>query len=255
MPTTYTARGLPVQPLPFFLKPAESALNIQAHTSVFSSPFTRTTQTVDLPGALWVLEASFPPLSKEAHITELRAWSARLRGRAGRFLFPAYCCRYAPPLAGLPERETFFPLTADNADGFISADNTGIRADATRMQMETTFVVTGTTGNTELHGVLLFNSRRFMLSIGSYIAWDDATDWRHLHMVVGMDHDMATGAATLTLEPPMRALPTPATPIHVHAPAGIFQLSDDAAAALRQSGRMVSFSLSAVQTYPIEVTA
>lgn len=253
MPTTYTARGLPVQPLPFFLKPAESALNIQAHTSVFSSPFTRTTQTVDLPGALWVLEATFPPVYDPAKVDELRAWSAKLRGRAGRFLFPAYACRYAPPLAGMPERVTMIPLCVDTTD--ITADSTLITADATRIQMETTFTVDDCPDNLTIVGTLWLNSRRAPLRVGSYIAWDDADDWRHLHVVVDLVHDVTTGAATLTVEPPMRALPTPATPIHVHAPAGIFQLSDDAAAALRQAGRMVSFSLSATQSYPIEVTA
>ena len=253
--TTYTARGLPVQSWPHQLKPTEIALNIRAHTSVFSSPFTRTTQTVDLPGALWMLEANFPPIRAADTVRELRAWTARLRGRAGRFLFPAYTCRYAPPLAGLPERQTWFPLTADNADGYLTADNAGLTADATRMQMETTFTLLDTIGATQLRGVLLFNSRRHPLGIGSYIAWDDAEDWRHLHMVVGMDLDPVTNIAVLDVEPPMRALPTPSTPIHVHAPAGIFQLTDDAAADLRQAGRLVSITLSAVQSFPLEVTA
>lgn len=253
--TTYTARGLPVQALPYFLKPAEIALNIRAHTSVFSSPFTRTTQTVDLPGALWMLEAAFPPLRSEANVRELRAWSAQLRGRAGRFLFPAYCCRYAPPLAGMPDRVTWLPLTADNDDGNITADNVEITADADRMQMETVFTVTDAPDTTHIDGVLLFNSRQYMLQIGSWIAWDDADDWRHLHMVVDMDYNPITFEATLTVEPPMRELPTPATLMHVHAPAGIFQLTEDAAADLRQAGRLVSFNLSAVQSYPLEVTA
>lgn len=255
MATTYTARGLPVQPWPTFLKPAEISLNPRANTSVFSSPFTRTTQTVSLPGALWMLEASFPPLRDPTKVGELRAWSARLSGRAGRFLFPAYTCRYAPPLAGEPERQTWFSLTADNADGYITSDNVEITADATRMQMETTFVVSEAVGTTQLVGTLLFNSRRYPLTIGSYIAWDDDDDWRHLHMVVGMEYDPVTHEATLDLEPPMRAVPTPETPIHVHAPAGIFQLTEDAAADLRQAGRLVSFTISAVQSFPLEVTA
>lgn len=253
--TTYTARGLPVQTWPTFLKPSEIALNIRAHTSVFSSPFTRTTQTVALPGALWMVEASFPAVSGAAKVGELRAWSARLSGRAGRFLFPAYTCRYAPPLAGQPERQTWFPLTADNADGHITADNMEITADATRMQMETVFTVSGVVGSTQLLGTLLFNSRRYPLGIGSYIAWDDADNWRHLHMVVGMEYDPVTHAATLDLEPPMREVPTPSTPIHVHAPAGIFQLTEDAAADLRQSGRQIAFSISGVQSFPLEVAA
>lgn len=255
MATTYTARGLPVQPWPTFLKPAEIALNIRASTSVFTSPFTRTTQTVSLPGALWMLEASFPPVRDPAKVRELRAWSARLSGRAGRFLFPAYTCRYAPPLAGEPERQTWTPLTADNAEGRITADNIEISADATRSQMETTFVVLNAIGTGQLHGILHFNSRRYPLTIGSYIAWDDSDDWRHLHLVVGLEYDATTGEATLDLEPPMRAVPTPATPIHVHAPAGIFQLTEDAAADLRQAGRLVHFSITGVQSFPLEVTA
>jgi hypothetical protein len=251
--TTYTARGLPVQSLPTWLKPTDVALNINAHTSVFSSPFTRTTQTVDLPGALFSYEATFPPITRPEHINDLRAASARSRGRAGRWLLPAYACRYAPPLAGLPERNTPLDLTADNT--YITADTTLIKASATRVQMESVFTVASAPDNVTLIGTLWLNSRRHPLTLGSYIAWDDADDWRHLHIVVDMVHDVTTGDATLTLEPPMRALPGPSTPIHVHAPAGIFQLTDDVAADLRQSGRMVSFSLSAVQSFPLEVVA
>lgn len=253
MPATYTARGLPVQRLPVWLKPGEIALNIQAHTSVFTSPFTRTTQTVDLPGALFSYEASFPPVTRPEHISELRAASARSRGRAGRWLLPAYHCRYAPPLAGLPERVTWLDLRSDNT--FITADSTLLRADATRVQMESVFTVTSCPDNVTINGTLWFNSHRHKLGPGSFIAWDDADQWRHLHIVVDMVHNQTTGAATLTVEPPMRELPMPSTPMHVHAPAGIFQLTDDAAAALRQSGRTVAFSLSAVQSFPLEVTA
>ncbi len=253
MATLYTARGLPVQPLPSFLKPTDIAVNIAAHTSVFSSPYTNTTQTVDLPGALFAWEATFAPVQNPAHIGELRAASARSRGRAGRWLLPVYTCRYAPPLAGMPERVTWLDLTADNT--IITADNTHIRASATRVQMETTFTVSSSPDKLTITGTLWFNSQRHPLRLGSWIAFDDASNWRHLHVVTGLTHNPTTGAATLTVEPPMRAQPKRSTPIHVHAPAGIFQLTDDMGAALRQQGRAVSFSLSAVQSFPLEVTA
>lgn len=252
MATTYTARGLPVQPWPNALKPSSVALNLLSATTVFTSPFTRTTQTSELPGALFNLQASFPPVPAP-EVGPFRAWVARLRGRAGRFLFPAYACRYAPPLAGLPERTTWLDLRACNT--FITADSTLITADATRVQMETTFTVTTCPDAVTIVGTLWLNSRRHPLQVGSYIAWDDADDWRHLHVVVDLVHNVSTGAATLTVEPPMRALPTPSTPMHVHAPAGIFQLVDDAQAALRQAGRLVEFDLQAVQSFPLEVTA
>jgi hypothetical protein len=253
MPVIYTARGLQVQRLPGWLKPADIALNIMAHTSVFASPFTRTTQTVDLPGALFAYEASFAPIYNPDQIKELRAVSARSRGRAGRWLLPAYSCRYAPPLAGLPERLTWLDLRADNT--VITADSTLIRADATRVQMETVFIFAGATSSTRMGGYLYFNSRRHPLEVGGFIAFDDATGWRHLHIVVDIDHNVTTGQAWVVVEPPLRVLPTPTTPMHVHAPAGIFQLTEDAAADVRQQGRMVSFSLSALQSFPLEVTA
>lgn len=253
MATTYTARGLPVQPLPAFLKATDIAVNLQAFTSVFTSPFTRTTQTVVLPGALWLWEGSFAPLDDAVQADQVRAASARGMGRAGRWLLPAYVCRYAPPLAGLPERTTWLDLRADNT--FITADSTLVTADATRIRMETTFTVTSAPDDVTLVGTLWFNSRRHPLREGSFIAWDDADNWRHLHMVTALVHDVTTGAATLTLSPPMRERPGPSTPIHVHAPAGIFQLTEDMAAAVRQQGRLVSFALSAVQSFPLEVTA
>ena len=50
--------------------------------------------------------------------------------------------------------------------------------------------------------------RRAPLQVGSYISWDDASGWRHLHTVTAMTHTVSTGAAVLTVAPPMRALPT-----------------------------------------------
>jgi hypothetical protein len=70
-----------------------------------------------------------------------------------------------------------------------------------------------------------------------------------------MDHNATTGAATLTLEPPMRALPGPATPMHVHAPGAVFMLSDDGQGAISQAGQLSSFSISGVQSFPVEVVA
>lgn len=253
MATVYTARGLPVQRLPLWLKPTEISLNIAAHSGRFVSPYTRTTQTVSWPGALWTIEASYPPITAPEKQAELRAALARSRGAAGRWLVPAYCCRYAPPLAGMPERVTWLDLTADNT--YITADSTLITADATRIQMETTFTVSTCPSSVTIVGTLWHNSRRAMLAVGSYLSWDDATAWRHLHIVTGLEHDATTGAATLTIEPPMREKPTPATPMHVHSPSGIFQLTEDAAASARMQGRAVQFSLSAVQSFPIEVTA
>lgn len=254
MATSYTARGLPVLPWPAGIKPSEITLHIQANTSTFTSPFTRSTQTVDLPGALFGLEAAFPPVPlAAARLNDFRAFVARLRGGAGRFIFPANTCRYAPPGIGEGERTTWMPLTSD--DYFVTADSDSVLIDADRVRMESAFTVTSCPDNVTILGTLWANSQRAPLRMGSYISWDDATDWRHLHMVVGLDLHPVTGAATLTLEPPMRALPTPETLMHVHSPSGIFRLVDDGQLAIRNAARMGTFSVQAQQAFPLEVTA
>ena len=253
MATTYTARGLPIQPWPQGVKPTDISLNILAYTGRFTSPFTRTTQTVAWPGALVMLEAAFPPLRPVAVLDGFEAFIARLRGGAGRFLFPAYACRYSPPAIGQPERVTILPLTADNT--YITADSTLVTADATQIQMESVFTVSACPNAVTIVGTLWFNSQRHPVGINSWISWDDATGWPHLHKIVDLVHDATTGGATLTVEPPMRALPTPSTPMHVHAPSGVFQLTDDAQGHSRRAGRLTSFSLSAQQSFPVVVTA
>jgi hypothetical protein len=251
--TTYTARGLPLQIWPNQIKPSEIRLHITARSGVFTSPYTGTTQTVSWPGALIMLDASFPPVRSGAVLSEFRAFVARLRGRAGRFIFPVYSCRYAPPAPLQPERVTLLNLTADNT--YITADSTLVRADATRIRMESVFTVSTAPNSTTLTGTLWFNSRMYPVGVGSWISWDDASGWRHCHMVVDMDHNATTGAATLTLEPPMRSLPGPATPVHVHAPGAVFMLSDDGQGAISQAGQLSSFSISGVQSFPVEVVA
>jgi hypothetical protein len=182
----------------------------------------------------------------------LRAFFGKLRGGAGRFYFPAYPCRYAPPAMYQPERVTIIPLTADS--GTITADTTLITADATTIQFETTFGVSTCPDNETIVGTLWLNSRRAPLEVGGYISWDDASGTRHLHLLVGLEHNTGTGLATLTVEPPMRDVPTPATPMHVHAPSAILGLVDDGQGALREAARLSTFTLEAVQRFPLNIT-
>jgi hypothetical protein len=252
MPTTYTTTGVPVLAWPAQVKPSEFTPHLRFNTSGFTSPYTRTTQTTELPGALWEIEANFPPL-KSTQVPAMRALFASLRGQAGRFHFPVYACRYAPPAMYGVERITLLPLTADNT--YITADTTTITADATHVQMEPVFGVSACPDAVTIVGTLWLNSRRAPLQVGSWISWDDATGWRQLHIVTGLNHNATTGAATLTVEPPMRALPTPATPMHVYAPSAIFKLVDDGQGALRQAGRLTSFTLAIQQAHPVQVMA
>ncbi len=248
----FTTLGVPVHHWPRMVKPSDITLHLRFNTATFTSPFSGNSQTTELPGALHQLEAGFPAVPAK-EVPGFRAFLAGLRGGAGRFIFPAIACRYAPRALGAPLRVTVIPLTVD--DTHITADSTHITCDATTVQLEAVFTAGSCPDDFTIVGTLWMNSHRAPLQVGSPISWDDATGWRHLHTVVAMDHNATTGACTLTLEPPMRERPTPATPIDVHAPSGIFRLADDGQGALRQAGRTTSFSISAVQAFPISVSA
>jgi len=249
---SYTTTGVPIHAWPNQLKPSDITLHLRYNTSSFTSPFTRTSQTTELPGALHEVSASVPSLSPAA-ARAARAFVASLRGMAGRFVFPAYACRYAPPAMYAAERTTIIPFTADC--NTLTADTTLHRADATTIAYETNFTVTSCPSSTTINGTLWLNSDRAPLQVGGFISWDDATGWRHLHVVTDLVHTATTGAATLTVAPPMRAQPGPSTPMHVHAPSGVFMLTADAEGALRQAGNTWGLTVSAVQAFPLQVTA
>lgn len=250
MATLYTARGLPVLPWPQRIRPAEIGAHLQFSTSAFVSPFTRTAQTTELPGALFQVDVSFPPIGGPL-LGEFRAFIGKLRGGAGRFYFPAHCCTYTPPAQYQPERVTIIPLTADRTT--ITADSTEISADATEVQYETVFTTSHCPDAVTIVGTLWLNSNERPVAPGGYISWDDATGWRHLHLIVDVQRGMVE--TTLTVEPPMRAQPTPATPMHVHAPSGIYRLVDDGQGAIRQAAGKGSFTVSAVEARPLEIVA
>lgn len=252
MATLYTTRGLPVLPWPAQIRPAEITAHLQFNTTAFTSPYTRTVQTIELPGALFQLDAAFPPIDG-TQLGDFRAFIARLRGGAGRFYFPAHCCTYSPPAQYQPERVTIIPLTADRTT--ITADTTQITADATQVQYESVFTVSSCPDAVTIVGTLWLNSNERPVAPGGYISWDDATGWRHLHLIVAVDAAPYTLGVHLTVEPPMRALPTPATPMHVHAPSGIYRLVDDGQGAIRQAAGKGTFSISAVEARPLEIVA
>jgi len=244
----FTTSGVPIYRWPSDLKPSEITLHLGFNTSTFTSPFTRTTQTLELPGALHELSFSLPVLNAAKQNTA-RAFLAQLRGQAGRFIFPAYGCRYSPPAMYASERTTVIPLTVDSTQ--ITADSTMHTADETEITYESMFTVTSCPDSVTIVGTLWLNSGKAPLQIGGYISWDDATGWRHLHVITEM---VVSGSCTLTVEPPMRELPTPSTPMHIHSPSGVFRLTSDGEGALRNVGKFSSTTVNAQQAFPIQVT-
>jgi len=246
--TDFTTAGVAIYKWPTVVRPAEVTMHLRFNTGAFTSPFTRTTQTIEWAGALFDLSANFPPARPDTAAT-MRAFFASLRGMAGRFYFGVYPCRYSPASMYASERMTVIPLSADTTK--ITADTTIYTADVTTVAMETIFSVTSATSTT-LTGTLWLNSNKYPLEVGSYFSFDDATGWRHLHIVTAMTSP--SGVTTLTVEPPMRELPTTSTPIHIQQPSGIFMLNDDAQGAMNQSMGKFNFTVSATQSHPLKVT-
>jgi hypothetical protein len=255
--TTFTTYDLPkVWPITT-LRTADVTLpHLLQNTQRFSSPFSRNTQTLQWPGALWEISANFPPITSGDTLAKLHAFITSLRGGGGTFIFPVYTCRYSPAAPLQPERVTMIPLTADITT--ITADTEMVTADATMVQMETVFTVTTCPDVLTINGYLMLNSGRAPLKVGSFISWDESSSGtfvdRHLHEITAMTYTPTTGATTLTVEPAMMFLPTPSTPIHVYAPGGVYQMVDDGQAVIRKAGSSASFGFSAIQKHPIRIT-
>lgn len=251
--TTYTTTAGQVLAWPSSLRPNSVTLYPQANTASFTSPFTRTTQTQALPGALWQLQASFPPLG-EAKAAQARAVLAQLRGGTGRFYFSAIGHAHVPG-AMASERTTWRVLDASTDQ--VTADRDDITADATAIAMQSVFTPTDEDcGETDLAGYLVLNGTRNQLQVGRSISWDDTTGWRHLHMIVAIRwRNRATGHVQLVLEPPMRERPTSSTPVHIHYPSAIFRLQgDDVGAPTQTPGPYTAITLNAVQAFPLSIT-
>ena len=256
--TTFTTYQLPkLWPITLH-RPADGTLpSLRHNTQQFASPFSLNSQTLQWPGSVWGVEAGFPPIGREDVKRTLYAFITSLRGAGGRFIFPAYTCRYAPPAPLQAERVTLIAFTADTTH--ITADSTRYTADATRVQLETVFTVSTCPDALTIQGYLMHNSGRAPLQVGGFISWDeaDATTGvfvhRHLHMVVDMATTPTTGATTLTVEPAMRYLPTPATPMHVYAPSMVCRMVDDGQAVMRRAGSNVSFGFTGVESAPLRI--
>jgi hypothetical protein len=63
---------------------SQCTFGLQPNTQTFESPLNKTVQTYELPGARWLLTATWQNLN-QADARIFKAWLAKLRGAAGRF--------------------------------------------------------------------------------------------------------------------------------------------------------------------------
>jgi len=64
--------------------PQAAEFKLSSNTQIFTSPLNRSTQTTELPGAMWTANLTFSDLTREKAAL-LEVFLVRLRGQAGRF--------------------------------------------------------------------------------------------------------------------------------------------------------------------------
>lgn len=166
-----------------------SAFGLISNTTVFRSPLDQVAHTLEFPGARW--RASYAlPLRQRAAIAAWQAFLVQLRGQAGRF--------YAYD----PDART--PRGAGGSLAVAGAGQTG-----------TALNVDGGAAAT------------LVLKAGDLFAYDvTAGAGRQLHMVVSDATTGGGGAATLTIEPPIRISPADAEPLILTDPSCVMMLAD-----------------------------
>lgn len=209
-----TATGYPNPPLvpavwPAELVPSSMQLQLVPNSTRWESVFSRTVQAAALSEGTFRLTAGFSALDVNEQGT-WRAFVAKLRGCAGRFLFPAVIAEGLEPQ----------PVALD-ADGFPTADvvTTGPRVQS--RYNDKTLRVEGA-------------SPSLVVEPGDYVSYDTERGQRRLHIVVEYAWPVA-GVLTLVVEPALSTDIPEGARVHLDCPSACFALDDDAQGALEET--------------------
>ena len=238
----------PIVPLkwPDGIHPNGQELQAAFSTTAFTSPFSRSSQTQELPGGRFMLSATFPPLREEL-TRRWRAFFGKLHGAAGRFFFRAEITDRPIPDLGAAEPFRLKPLTADSER--FTADRTDITIDRTVTVAERrASAIAGSTAST-IRASTSEGVGSLFLEAGRHVSFD-RDGWRYLGLVVDDVIVQAGGVLQIRVEPPLRALPAAGAPLHIQCPTGIFALTDDDQGRLSVGlGRFASPSFTAVEAH------
>lgn len=177
---------------PAIRAPSGASYRLRGNTQTHTSPLDRTEQTLEMPGALWELTVRWDSLDPD-DLRALAAFTASLRGRAGRF-------HYSP--AGWSPRRAA-------GGGFPVLDGAG--------QMGSTIATRAWSASVQV------------MRVGDWLSYDDISGRRRLHMVTADASSDGAGLASLAITPPIRRAGLDAALVEVAAPAGVFRLPDDEA--------------------------
>lgn len=182
-----------------------------SNTQLFISPLSRSGQTLELPGAVWTLQAKMPPMQSAINRALWRSFFVQLRGRANRFY------------AGDPLHRTPRGIA------------TGSPQVAGGGQTGTSLMTDGWTPS--ITGIL---------KEGDYVAFTGGTR-RELHMVVADVNSDGGGSATLSIEPPIRTAPPDNDAIITTAPTCIMMMTDTTLGWDEAEAAIVGFAFNAVE--------
>ena len=168
-------------------------------------------QTLEMPGAVWTLDAALPPIQNAAWAAAWRVFLTQLRGQAGRFY------------AGDPKRKT--PRGAATGTPLVKGASQ--------------------TGTSLLTDGWSFSTAR-ILRKGDHVAFQGGSR-RELHLVTADVASDGSGNATIPLEPPIRSAPADNAAIIVTAPTCIMMLADPTAGWDESEAGIYGFALSAVE--------
>jgi hypothetical protein len=171
--------------------PSGASFRLRGNTQTHRSPLDGTTQTLELPGAVWEVSVRWDSL-QESDWRVLSSFLANLRGRSGRFLFS--------PAIFAPRRGTGTGTPVIFGAGDVGAD-----------------LFTG--------GWTAFAADVF--KAGDWLSYTDTGGRTRLHMATADVSAGGGGGATVQITPPVRVAGPASAPIEVVAPIGVFMLADD----------------------------
>jgi hypothetical protein len=164
---------------------------LEGSTQTFTSPLSKSVQTLELLGSRWMASFELPAM-KRANAAAWIAFLARLNGKAGRFY------------AGDPSATS--PRGVATGTPLINGAS----------QQGTSLVTDGWTAL--VTGILL---------AGDYIAYQVPSGNRQLHIIVADVNSDAGGSATLTIAPPIRESPADDEPLIISSPTCVMMLASD----------------------------
>lgn len=174
---------------PSIQAPTDVSWVLRANTQVQTSPLNRATQTLQMPGAVWVATLTWSAMPEDDRRV-LEAFIAKLGGRAGRFFLRPYHAPRRATGTGTP-----------NMNGSIQ---------------------TGSTISIKGWGA---SAQAF--KAGDFLSYPDA-DGRHLlHIVTADSAATGLGFASVDIAPPVRRSVPDGTAVEVAAPVGTFRLVAD----------------------------